>query len=159
MRYVAAALVVLGVPVLRGRASAGGSSPVLAISAASGFATSTEARSVTVNGTFNFDDLVQFIFPAGLVIWQGTQFVRFDVDGSVRGGSAAFAADGITTGEIPALLRAGAPIAGARLIELSANRIVVALPPSFSAGAASAMLYADFDSDQFASNSVAVTLP
>lgn len=153
---LACALAVAFAPEL---AAAGGSSPILSITGANGFATATAARSVVVTGTFNFDDLVQFIFPAGLVVWQGDHFVRFDVDGSVREGHAAFAADGIDATEIPALLQAGAPAAGARLVELSATRIVVALPPGFTAGAASTMLYADFDGDQFASNTLAVPLP
>lgn len=158
-RRLAAVAAALALTIAPGLAVAGGSSPILAITDARGFATSAAARSVVVSGTFNFDDLVQFIFPAGLVVWQGDHFVRFDVDGTVREGSAAFVADGIDLTEIPALLQAGAPAAGARLIELSATRIVVALPPAFAAGSASAMLYADFDSDQFASNTVAVPLP
>lgn len=159
-RHVAALVAALSlcllVPVT---ARAGGSSPVLSITAARGFATSAGARSLAVSGTFNFDDLVQFIFPAGLVVWQGSHFVRFDVDGSVREGSAAFVADGIAEGEIPALLQAGAPAAGARLVELSSGRVVVALPAGFTAGSVSAMLYADFDGGQFASNALVVPLP
>ncbi|HSP97453.1 MAG TPA: hypothetical protein VL049_09465 [Candidatus Dormibacteraeota bacterium] len=158
-RHIAAALALLGLAALPVPASAGGSAPVLSITAASAFATASAARSLAVSGTFNFDDLVQFLFPAGLVVWQGTHFVRFDVDGSVREGTAAFAADGIAASEIPALLQSGAPVGSARLVELGASRIVVALPPSFSAGPASAMLYADFDGGQFASNTIAVTLP
>lgn len=158
-RRLAAIAAALGLAIAPRLAAAGGSSPILSITDARAFATSQAARSVVVSGTFNFDDLVQFIFPAGLVVWQGDHFVRFDVDGSVREGRAAFAADGIGMAEIPALLQAGAPAAGARVIELSATRIVVALPPGFAAGAASAMLYADFDSDQFASNTVVVPLP
>ena len=140
-------------------ARAGGSSPILSITAGQGFATSGGARSLTVSGSFNFDDLVQIVFPAGLVVWQGSHFVRFDVDGSVREGDAAFVADGIAAAEIPALLRAGAPVGAARLVEISGARIAAALPPSFTAGGVSAMLYADFDGDQFASNTIAVSLP
>lgn len=140
-------------------AHAGGSSPVLSITAGQGFATTAAARSLAVSGSFNFDDLVQFIFPAGLVVWQGSHFVCFEVDGSVREGDAAFVADGITRGEVQALRRAGAATASARMVELRGDRLVVALPAGFTAGSVSAMLYADFDGDQFTSNAVTVPLP
>jgi hypothetical protein len=42
---------------------------------------------------------------------------------------------------------------------LSANRVVVALPPSFTPGPASTMLFAEFDSEDFTSNAVVVFLP
>jgi hypothetical protein len=156
----AAALAALLVAALPGSVRAGGSSPVLAITSASAFADAAAGRSVVVNGTFNFDDLMQFTFPAGLVVWQGTHVVRFDLDGRVSEGSAAFAADGIVAAEIPALLGLGSPApASARLLQLGVARVAVALPPSFSPGAASVMLYAEFDSDDFPSNTVAVTLP
>jgi len=155
-----AALTALLVAALPGSVRAGGSSPVLAITSASAYADAAARRSVVVNGTFNFDDLMQFTFPAGLVVWQGTHVIRFDIDGRVSEGTAAFAADGIAAAEIPALLALGsAAPASARLVQLGAARVAVALPPSFSAGAASAMLYAEFDGEDFPSNTVAVTLP
>ncbi len=150
-----AALFGAAVCVLPVGARAGGSSPVLAITGANAYASAAGGRSLVVDGSFNFDDLMQFTWPAGLVVWQGTHVVRFGVDGRVSEGAAAFAADGISGSDIPALL---AP-ASARLVQLGASHLTVALPPSFSPGPASVMLYAEFDGEDFPSNTVAVTLP
>jgi hypothetical protein len=116
--------------------------------------------SVAVQGSFNFEDVVQGVFPAGVVVFQGTSFARFDQTGSAVAGSAPLLADGLDAAEVPALLAAGSPAtAPAALTQLRADRVTAVLPPGFSAGPASVVLYAVYQGQGFASNTVSVTLP
>ena len=69
-------------------------------------------------------------------------------------------ADGLAAAEVPALLAVGSPAAApAALTQLHADRVTVVLPPGFSAGTASVVLYAVYQGQGFASNTVPVTLP
>jgi len=141
-------------------ARAAGSSPLLTIAAADAFASSSGAVSVDVQGSFNFEDVVQGIFPAGMVVFQGTSFARFDQAGNVVSGSAALLSNGLDATEVPALLSLGSPASPpAALTRLRADRVTVVLPPGFSAGAASVVLYAVYEDQGFASNALSVTLP
>jgi hypothetical protein len=141
-------------------ARAGGSSPVLTIAAADAFASSSGVVSVSVLGSFNFEDVVQGVFPAGVVVFQGTSFARFDQAGGVVAGSASLLSDGLDAAEVPALLSAGsAAPAPAALALLRADRVTVVLPPGFSAGAASVVLYAVYQGQGLASNTLSVILP
>jgi hypothetical protein len=141
-------------------ARAGGSSPLLTIAAADAFASSSGARSVDVQGSFNFEDVVQSVFPAGMVVFQGTTFARFDQAGTVVSGSAPLLANGLDAVEVPALVALGSPAAPpAALTQMRADHVTVVLPPGFSAGAASVVLYAVYAGDGFASNTLSVTLP
>jgi hypothetical protein len=152
----------LGLLLLAGppSARAGGSSPLLTIAAVDAFASSSGALSVDVQGSFNFEDVVQGVFPAGAVVFQGTSFARFDQAGGVVAGLAPLLADGLDAAEVPALLALGSPAAApAALTQLRADRVTVVLPPGFSAGAASVVLYAVYQGQGFASNTVSVTLP
>jgi len=145
---------------LPGLARAGGSSPLLSITSADTLATPAEVRSVTIRGSFNFDDLVQFSFPAGAIITQGSHFVRYDLSGKIVAGTSAAVTDGISASEIPALLAVGTAAASpAEVVQLRVDRISVALPSDFTAGAASVILYALLDGDSVVSNPVSVTLP
>ena len=141
-------------------AHAGGSSPLLTISTVDAFAGSSGAVSVEVQGSFNFEDVVQGVFPAGAVVFQGTSFARFDQAGSVVSGTAPLLANGLDATEVPALLALGSPAAApAALVQLRADRATVVLPPGFSAGPASVVLYAVYQGQGFASNTVSVVLP
>jgi hypothetical protein len=141
-------------------ARGGGSSPLLSLASADAFATSGGVRSVDVHGSFNFEDVVEGVFPAGLVVVQGTHFARFDQSGVVVDGDAALLADGLDATEVPALVALGAPAAApAALGQLRADRVAVVLPPGFAPGAASVVLYAVYEGVGYASNTLAVTLP
>ena len=152
----ALALTLIGPPL----ASGGGSAPLLSLTDAEVVVTSSGVRVLTIDGSFNFDDLVQLSFPAGLVVIQGDRFARFDLTGSVRGGVTPLVADGLDASEVPALLDLGTPAGPpAALTQVRVDRIVVVLPGQLTAGPATAILYADFDGDSFVSNAVTVTLP
>jgi len=145
---------------LAGIAHAGGSSPLLSVTGADTLATPAGVRSVTITGSFNFDDLLQFSFPAGAIVTQGSHFVRYDLSGTILEGTSTAVADGITASEIPTLLAVGAAAATpAAVVQLRVDRISVALPSDFTAGAASVILYALLDGDSVVSNPVSVTLP
>ena len=76
------------------------------------------------------------------------------------GGSSPLLADGLDATEVPALLALGSPAAApAALVQLRADRATVVLPPGFSAGPASVVLYAVYQDQGFASNTVSVVLP
>ena len=151
---VAAALA--GCPLL---AFASGTRPVLSITAADGV-TSNDVRSVAITGTFNFDDRVQFSFPVGLIVYQGNRFACFDASGAINGGTSSAVVDGVDTDEVPALLAGGAPATPpAALVQVRAERIVVTLPPEFTAGGAAVLLYAQKEDKSFVSNTVSLVLP
>src|SRR5262245_4254631 len=155
-------LAVLGLLLLAGPppARAGGSSPLLTIATVDAFASSSGALSVDVAGSFNFEDVVQGVFSAGLVVFQGTTFARFDQAGGVVSGSAPLLSGGLAATEVPDLLALGSPAAPpAALAQLRADRVTVVLPPGFSAGPASVVLYAVYQGGGFVSNTVPVTLP
>ena len=154
---VLAACIAVAVPV---PVRAGGSSPALSLTAADAFATSAGVRGVDVRGSFNFEDVVEGVFPAGLVVVQGTRFARFDQAGAVVEGNADLLADGLDAGEVSALLAVGASAAApAALTQMRADRVTAVLPASFTAGAASVVLYAVHEGAGFSSNTLAVELP
>jgi len=141
-------------------ASAAGTDPALALSAAQAFRASSGVAAVQVNGSFNFEDVLQFSFPAGVVVYQGTRFARFEMSGAVVSGSASFLADGLSAAELDTLLGLGtAAPAPAALLQLQPSRALIALPPEFSAGAASVLVYAVLENTAFLSNTVACAIP
>jgi hypothetical protein len=159
MRTLSILLAVLAA-VVPAPARAGGSSPVLSLTAARAFATTGGVRAVDVHGAFNFEDVVQGVFPAGLVVVQGTHFARFDQAGAVVDGIAMELADGLLASEVPTLLARGAPAAPpAALSQLRPDRLTVVLPPGFTPGAASVVLYALHEGIGYASNALDVVLP
>jgi hypothetical protein len=161
MTHVRTLLVATGLlATLAAPAHGGGSSPLLSLASADAFATSGGVRSVDVHGSFNFEDVVEGVFPAGLVVFQGTHFARFDQAGVVADGDASLLADGLAASEVPALVALGAPAATpAALGQLRTDRVTVVLPAGFSPGAASVVLYAVYEGVGYASNTLAVTLP
>lgn len=141
-------------------ARAGGSSPALTITTVDTFASSSGATAVDVRGSFNFEDVVEGIFPAGVVVYQGNHFARFDQAGVVVDGTASAFSNGLSATEVPALIGLGSPAAApAALVQLRGDRVTVVLPPGFAAGAGSVVLYAVHDGQGYTSNTVAVILP
>lgn len=139
---------------------AGGTSPTLTITTADTFASASGATAVDVRGSFNFEDVVEGIFPAGVIVYQGDHFARFDQAGVVVDGTASLLSNGLSATEVPALIGLGSPAAApAALLQLRADRVTVVLPPGFPAGAVSVVLYAVHEEDGFTSNTVAVTVP
>jgi hypothetical protein len=138
---------------------AGGSSPLLTLSGAE-VVVSAGGVAVEARGSFNFEDVVEGVFPAGVVVHQGQHFVRFDQAGAAAAGDAAFLSDGLVAAEAPALAALGAPApAPAALVQLRADRVSIVLPPGFTAGPATVSLYAVYEGAGYASNPIAVTLP
>ncbi len=156
--WLAAALAVCGLaPAI---SLAVGTDPTLALTAATAFEAPGGAVSVSVDGTFSFDDVVQFSFPAGVIVFRGNDFVVYDVDGSAESGSSASVGNGITAAEVPALLAsASAAAAPAALLRMQSDRILVALPAGFGSGSASVIVFAILEGEPFVSNTVGVTLP
>jgi hypothetical protein len=153
---LAATAALSGCPLL---ALASGTRPQLAITAADGVASSA-VRSVAVTGTFNFDDRVQWTFPVGLIVYQANRFACFDASGTVDAGTSSAVVDGIDANEVAALLAGGAPAsAPAALVQVRPERIVVTLPPEFTPGTASVVLYAQKEDKSFVSNTVSLVLP
>ncbi len=141
-------------------ALAAGTGPALAVATASAAATGSGGRVLRVAGTINFDDLLQFSFPAGLVVHQGADYAIFQATGEVLEGSSPSAADGINASEVSALLQAGSPAGSeAALGRIDGNGVVVALPARFSTGVATVFFYAFLDNTMFISNAVNVSLP
>lgn len=152
----AALLLLLGA----GRGWAAGTDPTLALSTALASTSSAGVTAVWVSGTFNFDDLLQFPYPAGVVVYQGTHFARIDSTGAVSSGTAAYLADGLSASELDALLAAGSPAPPpAALLQLHASRLAVALPSGFSPGTATVVVYAVLENTSFLSNAVNFTVP
>ena len=137
-----------------------GTDPTLLLADGDAFRSSTGVAAVRVSGTFSFDDLVQFPFACGLIVFQGNAYARFQLDGTVRSGNSNLVTDGIVAAEIPALLTGGVvPGPPAALVETRSDRLVVTLPQSFGAGPASAVVYAVLDGEPFVSNAITVMLP
>jgi hypothetical protein len=143
-----------------GSPRASGSAPTLALTGADAFVTQSGARAVVATGSFNFDDRLQFGFPVGVIVAQGDRFARYDVSGEIVSATSPLVTDGIVATEIPTLLAiaatAGVPAA---LVQIRPDRLTVALPPEFSAGAATIVLYASKDNESFVSNPVPLELP
>jgi len=152
-----AAFAVVGMP---GSGRAVGTDPTLALTAATAVSAPGGAVSVAVTGAFSFDDIVQFSFPAGVIIFRGSSYAVYDIAGTATAGNAATVANGISAGEIPALLAAATPAAPpAALLQMQSDRITVALPAGFPSGAASVIIYAILEGEPFVSNTIGLALP
>ena len=142
-------------------ASAGGSSPVLALTAADVAAVPSGPVALHAAGAFSFDDVVEDVFGLSLVVTHGTHWVRYEQDGTVREGDSAAVADGLVLSEVAAFLAASgsAAAAPARLDGITRDGVTVVLPASFPSGGATVTLAAVFDGDSFLSNALVVSVP
>lgn len=137
-----------------------GTDPTLALTAVEAFASDSGSVSLVIDGTFSFDDLVQFSFPLGVIIWRGSSFVRYGLSGDIAAGTSALVSNGVTANDIPSLLVAGGTAdAPAALVRLQNDRLTIALPASFGSGSATVIVYAVLEGDPFVSNSITVTVP
>jgi len=154
----ALALAVVLLP-LQGPADAAGTDPTLALSGAEAIS-SEGVTAVRLHGSFQFEDQIQFSFPAGVFIYQGSQFAHIASTGAAAGGSSALLADGLAPAELTVLLGSGTPAAApAGLTRLEPSRLEVALPPGFIPGQATAVVYAILEGTAFLSNAVTFTIP
>ncbi|HYC56085.1 MAG TPA: hypothetical protein VEL28_14215 [Candidatus Binatia bacterium] len=99
------------------------------------------AALLELTGTWAFDDVLQVTFPLNVVVSQGSTFARFPAGAPARSGSYAGLSDGLGTGEIDALEKAGASDPAAAIIHIDGHTMKVALPPVFEAGPVRVLLY------------------
>lgn len=158
-RLVAAFFLVLA-SLAGGSVRAAGTDPLLTVESARLVVAPSGARTLEVSGQFSLDDLLQFSFPAGLVIVRGAHWVRFDFDGTIAHGSYPGLAHGVTSAKVTALLGAGVPAAPpAAILRVTPTRLAVALPADFPGGAATVLVYAVLEGETFISNGIGVALP
>ena len=152
--------IVLAPLVAAATAWASATSPTLIVSAARAVAADGR-RSVTIEGTFDFENAVQVGYPLQLVVFQGTRFVRFPAVGVPQTGETSLLADGrLDAAELPALLAAGAPAGSdVRVVTLTATSALVALPAGFTAGAATAQVFTVLPEEPVLSNPLVLVLP
>jgi len=155
-----AALLGLLVSLHPGHLRAAGTDPTLVLSEGDVFSNAAGAVALAVDGTFSFDDLVQFSFPVGMFVVQGNRFARYGFDGGAREGTSALVTDGVSAADVAALLASGsAASAPARLVEVRTDGAVMVLPATFGPGPAAVVVYAVLDGQAFVSNTLALTLP
>ena len=129
-------------------AHAAGSAPTLAITGVSAYEGSGGTSGATVQGTFNYEDLLQFSYPAGVILFRGNEFTRYDLSGAIISGVSTLVSDGIVDLDVIPLLSIGAASgAPASVVKLRPGEISVALPAGFSPGLTSAILYGVVNDD------------
>src|SRR5262249_55308467 len=135
-------------------------SPTLVVSAASGMRADGRVA-VTVEGAFDFPNAVQVGYPLQLVVFQGTSFVRFPITGAAQIVQSSLLADGSLDADgVPGLLAAGSSAtADVRIVSLSSTRAVLALPASFTPGAATVQAFTVLPDGRVLSNPLALVLP
>jgi hypothetical protein len=150
-------LLVLGVAV---PARAGFTTPDLVLASASG-AEVSGVRTVAVTGAFDFPNTVQADYALEVVVFQGTRFARYPVTGAAVAGDSAALADGtLAAGELSAFLHDGAAAdAEVRILSITAGGIRVRLPAAFTAGSATALLFAVLNDGNVFSNAILFQLP
>jgi hypothetical protein len=111
--------------------------PTLALIGASAARGSGGRTTVTLEGSFSFDDAVQLALPLQIVVAQGERTARFDLAGNVtlslNGGAAQ-----------------PAPPPG--LLGITGRSITLVLPSGFDGGDATAQLLTTYDGKSIASN-------
>jgi hypothetical protein len=144
------------------RAGEGGfTEPTLALAAASGVVAG-EARAAVLEGSFDFPNAIQLGYPLQLAVFQGDRFARYPVSGGapVTGVSAALADGVLSQDELPAFVAAGSPAPPAvRILTIAPDRLRVALPPTFTAGPTTALLFTILQNASVLSNPIDFTLP
>ncbi|MEO8603071.1 MAG: hypothetical protein ABI629_10895 [bacterium] len=126
-----------------GTGQAANTEPTLALISASAVRGSGGRATVTLEGSFSFDDAVQLDLPLDIVITQGTRSAHCDLAGNI-----AVSLDG------------GAPQAAAppAVIGISERRITLVLPASFGSGEATAQVVMTYEGKRIASNQLRFTL-
>lgn len=137
-----------------------GTDPTLALTSVRVLSAADGSRSLSITGTFGFEDQVQFSFPLGVIVYRGTSFVRSEFSGQPYQGVASSLANGIQTTDVAGILASGSPApAPAKLLDVSSDRVSLALPAGFGSGSATVVVYSVFEGEAFLSNTLTVTLP
>ena len=117
--------------------------PRLALVRASAYRSTSGSTTLTLEGSFSFADAVQLGLPLNVVVTQGERSARFDLAGSVF----------TRTNGAPEQ-----PVAGLGVVSITQREIVLVLPATFSAGAATAQVIATYDGKAIASNQLGFSL-
>ncbi len=139
-------------------ALAGATDPALAISFAVARAAGTTTL-VEVNGTWEFDNIVQIDFAPRIVVYAGTDYIRIPLGGApATRGSFGGLSDGLQTSEIGSFDSAGAVEPDAEIVALDAHRLRIALPADFGVQGFSVVAYVVVPGEgAFLSNAVAAS--
>jgi hypothetical protein len=143
-----------------GEVRAAATTPTLVLTTAAPAAVG-EARSVAFEGTFDFPNALEVGYPLALIIFQGTHFVRYPVTGPAHMGESSAAAGGqLDEDDVPTLDLEGveAPV-DVRIVTFVPDRLRVTLPATFTAGRATAVLYASVPHGAVVSNPIVFVLP
>jgi len=117
------------------------------------------ARSVAFEGSFDFPNALEVGYPLELVIFQGAHFVRYPVAGTAHVGDSA----GLLAGhldDLPTFDLEGAEAPDdVRIVPVVPDRLRVTLPATFTAGRATAVLFASVPHGAVVSNPIVFLLP
>ena len=138
----------------------GATSPKISLSLAEGII-ADGARSVRMEGFFDFEDALQTGYSLHLLVYQGTLFARFPVSAtSVTGTSSALSDGTLDEDEVDGFLLDGAPAPpGIRIARFTPDRALVTLPAGFGAGQTTAIIMAIINEGVVFSNPLIFTLP
>ncbi len=141
-------------------AYAAATTPTPVLSAARG-ATAGGARTVLVDGVFDFPNAVQSGTALYLVMFQGTRFVRYPLGGPPVTGDSPLLADGsLDPSDVPSFLATGTTAAASvRFLTLVPAQARVVLPATFTAGPATAVVFGVFEGESVFSNPLGFVLP
>lgn len=144
---------------LAGEVRAAATTPTLVLSAAAPVAVG-EARAVAFEGTFDFPNALEVGYPLALIVFQGTHFVRYPMTGRAHMGESSAASGRLDEDDVPTLDLEGveAP-ADVRIVTFVPDRLRVTLPATFTAGRATAVLYASVPHGAVVSNPIVFVLP
>lgn len=145
---------------LAGEVFAAATTPTLVLTTAAPAAVG-EARAVAFEGTFDFPNALEVGYPLALIIFQGTHFVRYPLTGPAHMGESRAAVSGqLDADDVPTLDLQGveAP-ADVRIVTFVPDRLRVTLPATFTAGSATAVLYASVPHGTVVSNPIIFVLP
>ena len=145
---------------LAGEVRAAATTPTLVLTTAAPVAVG-EARTVAFEGTFDFPNALEVGYPLALVVFQGTHFVRYPMTGPAHMGESSAAVSGrLDADDVPTLDLEGveAP-ADVRIVTFVPDRLRVTLPATFTAGRATAVLYASVPHGAVVSNPIVFVLP
>lgn len=155
MRRTATALLLGLIALAPPRALATQTDPVLEIARAIR-SDAAAGQLVQIDATFPADDLVQRLVPLQILLRDtsggGTHYVRVALGAGIFEGNAAALADGLDAGDVAALLAAGTPLAGARVLHMGVGRIELWIPHAFPLADAEVQLFIVYEGDPILSN-------